>query len=259
MIKLFSQIRKQLVSQNSIRKYLLYALGEIFLVMIGILMALQVNTWNDERKSRKTEINIYEEIQDDLSASLRDLMSGLATHNERLDMTTKLRDHLIKKNPLTDSLVDYLRNTNNDDQFFPKTSGFEALKSVGLRTLRNDTLRENITNLYQLGFERVVGLGRDKAPIRNFEFMTPFADKYSQVTDGSGYYLPNFQNDSIFIYPTMIHNYEEMLKDDLLILKLQEAIWLRIFKIRNYTRIIRWTNGLNSQIEQELDRLRNAD
>ncbi len=259
MIKLFSQIRQQLISQNSFRKYLLYALGEIFLVMIGILMALQVNTWNEERKSRKTEINIYEEIQDDLNTSLQDLETGLETHTERLNMSVKLRDHLINKNPLTDSVVVYLRNTNNDDQFFPKTSGFEALKSVGLRTLRNDTLRENITNLYQLGFERVVGLGRDKAPIRNFEFMTPFTDKYSQLIDGSGYYLPNFQNDSIFIYPTMIRDYEEMLRDELLILKLQEAIWLRLFKMRNYTRIIRWTNGLNSQIEQELDRLRNPD
>ncbi len=50
MIRFFRHIRKTLMEQNKVRKYLLYALGEILLVVIGILIALQVNNWNEERK-----------------------------------------------------------------------------------------------------------------------------------------------------------------------------------------------------------------
>ena len=51
MIKFFRKIRQGLVSQNKFNKYLIYAIGEIILVVIGILIALQINNWNEERKS----------------------------------------------------------------------------------------------------------------------------------------------------------------------------------------------------------------
>ncbi|MFT6995454.1 MAG: hypothetical protein ACJA1P_002199 [Maribacter sp.] len=51
MIKFFRHIRKQLLSENKFSKYMLYAIGEIALVMIGILLALQVNNWNEAKTS----------------------------------------------------------------------------------------------------------------------------------------------------------------------------------------------------------------
>jgi bacteriorhodopsin len=51
MIKFFGEIRKNLLLNNKVSKYLLYAIGEIALVMITILLALQVNNQNEERKS----------------------------------------------------------------------------------------------------------------------------------------------------------------------------------------------------------------
>jgi hypothetical protein len=55
MIKFFLSLRQKLVDQGNLRKYLLYAIGEVLLVMIGILLALQVNNWNERRKDRITE------------------------------------------------------------------------------------------------------------------------------------------------------------------------------------------------------------
>ena len=50
MIKFFRHIRKSMIMKNNTLKYFKYAIGEIALVMIGILLALQVNNWNEEKK-----------------------------------------------------------------------------------------------------------------------------------------------------------------------------------------------------------------
>lgn len=69
MIKFFRQIRQKLLSENppagragKFSKYLLYAVGEILLVVIGILIALQVNNWNEQRKLRLEELNALVEV-----------------------------------------------------------------------------------------------------------------------------------------------------------------------------------------------------
>lgn len=66
MIKLFSRIRQKLLSENKFSKYLIYALGEIVLVMIGILLALQVNNWNENRKEKILLQDYYKLILEDL-------------------------------------------------------------------------------------------------------------------------------------------------------------------------------------------------
>lgn len=55
MIKFFNQMRKQLLIENKTGRYLKYAIGEIILVMIGILLALQVNAWNNNSELKKEE------------------------------------------------------------------------------------------------------------------------------------------------------------------------------------------------------------
>ena len=63
MIKFFRKIRRRLLTENKISKYLIYAIGEIVLVMIGILLALQVNNWNENQKTLKLEKEILAEVK----------------------------------------------------------------------------------------------------------------------------------------------------------------------------------------------------
>jgi len=62
MIRFFRHIRKKLMEQNKIKKYLLYAVGEILLVVIGILIALQVNNWNEQRKQEEEAIRVLSDF-----------------------------------------------------------------------------------------------------------------------------------------------------------------------------------------------------
>ncbi|TYA56695.1 DUF6090 family protein [Formosa maritima] len=70
MIKFFRKIRKNLLSERKTGKYLKYAIGEIIIVVIGILIALQINNWNESRKLdhliKKYEENIVNELKSDL-------------------------------------------------------------------------------------------------------------------------------------------------------------------------------------------------
>lgn len=66
MFRFFRQIRQSLLSQNNVSRYLLYAVGEIVLVVIGILLALQIDTWNQERINAREERRIFQDLMEEL-------------------------------------------------------------------------------------------------------------------------------------------------------------------------------------------------
>ena len=65
-MKLFRDIRQSLIKDGKLKRYLIYAIGEILLVMIGISLAFQVNNWNDNRIKKNTEIRYYENVRDQI-------------------------------------------------------------------------------------------------------------------------------------------------------------------------------------------------
>ena len=71
MIKFFRKIRQQLLTQNKFTKYLLYAIGEIILVVIGILIALQVNNYNEAKKQELKTKEILTKIHEELALNIQ--------------------------------------------------------------------------------------------------------------------------------------------------------------------------------------------
>ena len=74
MIRFFRNIRQKLAAENNVAKYLRYAIGEILLVVIGILIALQINNWNENRKERLIEIKYLKNLKHDLQNDSTDLI-----------------------------------------------------------------------------------------------------------------------------------------------------------------------------------------
>lgn len=72
MIKFFRKIRQQLLTENKFSKYLLYAIGEIFLVIIGILIALNLNQRSEQRKVEAKIDTIFEDVLDELGKNIDD-------------------------------------------------------------------------------------------------------------------------------------------------------------------------------------------
>jgi uncharacterized protein DUF6090 len=103
MIKFFRKIRQQLLTENKFSKYILYAIGEIILVVFGILIALQVNTWNQNLKLEKLENSYYLNILNDL-------------HNDSLEFDRKNKNALRNISKLNNIL-----NFINNNYDFSKT------------------------------------------------------------------------------------------------------------------------------------------
>ena len=73
MIKFFSKIRQKMLTESKFGKYLLYAIGEIILVVIGILIALGINNWNQERKNTSLRKSYLENLKVDLKKDIENL------------------------------------------------------------------------------------------------------------------------------------------------------------------------------------------
>ena len=149
MIKFFRTIRKDLMEKNKTGKYLKYAIGEIILVVIGILIALQINNWNERRKASIVEIEILKEIKSSLQKDLDNLNSNSRTQNSILMSQNLILDWLEKDFEYHDSLANHFSQLINLTIFRPKASTFESLKQMGFRTITNDSLRNQILNLYE--------------------------------------------------------------------------------------------------------------
>ena len=77
MLKFFRKIRKNLLTEGNFSKYLLYALGEIILVVIGILIALQIDNWNSEKKDLKAERSYLTSLYGEFSTNLVNLENSI--------------------------------------------------------------------------------------------------------------------------------------------------------------------------------------
>lgn len=90
MLTLLRRIRKSLIESGATRKYLLYAVGEILLVMIGILLALQVNNWNEWKKERVKESNYLKNLRKELIDNEDVIQRGIYFHNLQMEQAQLL-------------------------------------------------------------------------------------------------------------------------------------------------------------------------
>ena len=157
MIPFFRKIRYRLAQNNQFLKYSRYAIGEIVLVVVGILIALQVNNWNQSKNLKDTEIKLLQELKKDLVETKLDLLSDIKKAHRELKRTDSIYQSIIenrrKKNilPVQISMV-FLYDRAD---LYPKKSAYESLKAYGINLVSNDSLRKHITDFFELHLVRV--------------------------------------------------------------------------------------------------------
>ncbi len=149
MIKFFRRIRLDLMEKNKTGKYLKYAMGEIILVVIGILLALQINNWNEQRKEANIELELLQSLKSGLEKDLDDLDGNVKSHKRGIAASDSIFYALENKKPIeipriSRNFSDFMTTT----YFLYSTSAFETLKSKGITIISNAKLRDEIIGVY---------------------------------------------------------------------------------------------------------------
>ena len=213
MIKLFRKVRQRLLTQNKFSKYLLYAIGEIFLVVIGILIALQINNWNQNRHLEKKEILILKSFETQFQNDISQLDESLKFYEGASKSIDIIILNLENKIPYNDSLNQhfYLSTRFYGDSDLDNNV-FETLKSLGVDLIRNTDIRNRIVRLYEDDDEWIVNfelayrdfLFNASQNIFNTRFKEFWRGDYKDMTYSNGEMIPldfeSLQTDQEYLY-----------------------------------------------------------
>ena len=141
MIKFFRHIRKSLLMDNKTSKYFKYAIGEILLVMVGILLALQVNNWNQQRMDSQKEKLLLEALHDEFIKNKSQLENVVSMHKKALESV----QYIISLFPINPATVN-LDSLNKSMPYYARRYTFSPSQGV-IRSLVNTSSFELISNL----------------------------------------------------------------------------------------------------------------
>lgn len=174
MIHFFRRIRQGLINKERVGKYLLYAIGEILLVVIGILIALQINNSNEQRKDRKLEVQLLRGIKTDLEDDL-DQINGRVNNSHRdLQLTIARFDSVVKMNDVNLNYLDSIffnRCIRPRNTLFPKFGTYNSIINNGNSSIiQNYELFKKIQLQYDQYYEGRISSG-NRMDLFNDDFM----------------------------------------------------------------------------------------
>jgi len=187
MIKIFRTIRQRtatsrgifdMLPENRFSRYFLYAIGEIVLVVIGILIALQINDWNDQRKNRAYEQEILLLIDQNLQNDAELLRIEMESTTLALQLTDRLLEEVAHER-YSDSLNFWMGRIISFERFRSQSSSFEVLKAKGIGMVRDKELQlaliayydERLFKLYESLNDVMASFNADWVPIIKTDFV----------------------------------------------------------------------------------------
>jgi hypothetical protein len=197
--------------ENKTGKYLKYAFGEIILVVIGILIALQVNNLNEKRKANDFEVKILKEIRNNLQTDLKEIREDLTLMVEISKACLDVKNHLATLEKPTDSLSISSSILRVSPHFRPINSGYELLQSRGVGLITNDSLRNAISYQYGMLYPYYKTYEEERSrfhALHSEPKLLEYFSMYFDIQNSSfhGFYFnindedyQNLQNDSKFI------------------------------------------------------------
>ena len=148
MIKFFRHIRRRLLSENKFSKYLLYAIGEIVLVMIGILLALQVNNWNESRKAANRLDKYTKKLVSDIVSDTVNLNNLIDKGKKRQLGIEMYFDYFDSGNKSLDELIDSANQVNLTlFRYLPIRYTFQDMQQSGNTALLTEGQRKALLEL----------------------------------------------------------------------------------------------------------------
>jgi len=144
MIKFFRHIRQKHIMENKTGKYFKYAIGEIILVVIGILIALQINNWNEQRKDRVKEQALLGQLKKEYESNLIQLNEKIEMRKTMVNSAQKLLNMIDHRDQVvSDSIAYYLSYTRMSPTFDPIEN--DLINSGKLDLIQDEELKSMLT------------------------------------------------------------------------------------------------------------------
>jgi hypothetical protein len=227
MIKFFRRIRQNVLYEGKIGKYFKYAIGEIVLVVIGILIALQINNWNETQKGKMKATAILKAIRSDMVKDLERIEDLKPFWGEEILYFKKVfpsYTYPIEVENIVDldtiDQVNYSTLFDYDAPFRSNTSAFDAMIADGNSELiTNDSLFLNIQNFYTFNAptnESLFEILRQRSSDLNFKYAHLITYKpYKNINDLTDEYLIAdlniyFRSKNFYYWRTFIINRERL-------------------------------------------------
>ncbi|WP_250433958.1 DUF6090 family protein [Hanstruepera flava] len=245
MIKFFRNIRKKLAAENRAMTYSRYAIGEIILVVIGILIALQINNWNEEKKTKRLETKILKELHENLKIDLLGIQEDINTMDSIKKACKEVVTYLKTKGQPDSSFYYLTTALRVRPHFDPNKSGYGLLQSKGMEVISNDSLRNDISLLYERAYTYYRRYEDERLDFHNLNSSAKFLE----------YFYENFDAKATWYSKFLItqKDYERLRKDESFI-KLASAISFENSTLQNRAqRTERHIKNLLQFIEEELN------
>jgi hypothetical protein len=226
-----------LIQKSATRRYILYVLGEILLIVIGILIALQISNWNLEREERKEEVEILRELQASIQVDRELLKERFEMVKTVISRIERLK-HLFSTGRKSDSLEILFGSVYGAHRFEMNTASFEALKSRGFNLISDSELRRQIIKVYDQHRKKLDDINGLEANV-TLDVFRP-------------YYLDNFTNIRIWTYADAYDEYRVM-SDPYYGNLLDHRLFILSFNhLEKYPEVIEDMNELLTLIEEDL-------
>lgn len=208
MISFFRKLRRQLINNGKTSNYLKYAIGEIALVVVGILIALQINNWNHDRQDKISELNFYSNFKEQLAEDIYEIKGNIIYNNNYMEQF-EYAVQIIESNDRSriDSLSQISISLTKYSDLGRQSNIYETLVNSGqVKLLNNTDIIEEIRRLEEL-YIYINKMEEIHREVILKEVATSLRDNFKLLTleaiDADNIYTVNFQNLIIFILGIM--------------------------------------------------------
>lgn len=260
MIKFFRRIRQQLLTENKFSKYLLYAIGEILLVVVGILIALQINNNNEDRKARKFEITILENIQEDILADKVDCKLNLQVLKATAINEQRLLDCMLKDKLCSPDSIRFADVLGIDVMTAFHNASFNNLQNNEIGLITNNNLYKRITRYYDFYVAGLKHVENNHDYANTYDEKIGYFKEYFRVVDKRtriNVSAEDAWSQEFDRYNFEINDLSIMKKDEAFKIVLAESLFINSIVIDFYNQLFDKIDELDHAINDELNALKN--
>ncbi len=229
-------------------------MGEVILIVLGIVVGVRLSNWNEHGKQRQEEVKLLLEIRADLADTADELEADLSSHQRALQSGMIFNQAMQQDSGFHDSLYYHFERCLNDRQLYPRTGGYETLKSYGVDIISNDDVRKGIMEMYQGSLKRVAEFGQANPKYDIANLLKIHQDQHFQITENidkeeviPGVDLP------VLFYDLELISFDALKQDRAFRMDLQRSFNIRRQKIGRHTATLEGIDQLVQEIDEELE------